>query len=55
MARAGIKLRQSSARVGKFALIKYQRYVRAKQFKRANAPSSFRVRGRRSFPSASIQ
>ena len=32
---AGIKLRQSYARVGKFALIKHQRYAYAKQFKRA--------------------
>jgi IS5 family transposase len=32
----GIKLRQSYARVGKFALIKHQRYAHAKQFKRAN-------------------
>jgi IS5 family transposase len=31
-----IKLRQSYARVGKFALIKHQRYAHAKQFKRAN-------------------
>jgi len=37
LARArGIKLRQSYARVGKFALIKHQRYAHAKQFKRAN-------------------
>src|ERR1700732_1898736 len=34
--RQGIKLRQSYARVGKFALIKHQRYAHAKQFKRAN-------------------
>ncbi|MCK1755936.1 IS5/IS1182 family transposase, partial [Bradyrhizobium sp. 137] len=34
--RYGVKLRQSSARVGKFALIKHQRYAHAKQFKRAN-------------------
>ena len=34
--RAGIKLRQSYARVGKLALIKHQRYAHAKQFKRAN-------------------
>src|ERR1700758_4263264 len=34
--RYGIKLRQSYARVGKFALIKHQRYAHAKQFKRAN-------------------
>jgi IS5 family transposase len=33
---AGIKLRQSYARVGKFALIQHQRYAHAKQFKRAN-------------------
>jgi transposase, IS5 family len=33
---SGIKLRQSYARVGKFALIKHQRYAHAKQFKRAN-------------------
>jgi transposase, IS5 family len=33
---AGIKLRQSYARVGKFVLIKHQRYAHAKQFKRAN-------------------
>jgi transposase, IS5 family len=33
---AGIKLRQSYARVGKFALIKHQRYAHAKQFKRAS-------------------
>lgn len=32
----GITLRQSYARVGKFALIKHQRYAHAKQFKRAN-------------------
>jgi hypothetical protein len=32
---AGIKLRQSYSRVGKFALIKYQAYAHAKQFKRA--------------------
>ena len=32
----GIVLRQSYARVGKFALIKHQRYAHAKQFKRAN-------------------
>jgi len=31
----GIKLRQSYRRVGKFALIKQQRYAHAKQFKRA--------------------
>jgi len=34
--RCGIKLRQSYTRVGKFALIKHQRYGHAKQFKRAN-------------------
>jgi IS5 family transposase len=34
--RGGIKLRQSYVRVGKFALIKHQRYAHAKQFKRAN-------------------
>jgi IS5 family transposase len=34
--RCHIKLRQSYARVGKFALIKHQRYAHAKQFKRAN-------------------
>jgi IS5 family transposase len=32
----GVKLRQSYARVGKFALIKHQRYAHAKQFNRAN-------------------
>jgi IS5 family transposase len=32
----GLDLRQSYARVGKFALIKQQRYAHAKQFKRAN-------------------
>jgi IS5 family transposase len=31
----GVPLRQSYARVGKFALIKHQRYAHAKQFKRA--------------------
>jgi IS5 family transposase len=37
MAKAkGIKLRQSYERVGKFALIKHQRYAHAKRFKRAN-------------------
>src|SRR6266403_2342958 len=35
--RHGVKLRQSYARVGKFALIKHQRYAHAKQFKRANS------------------
>ncbi len=34
--RHGVSLRQSYARVGKFALIKHQRYAHAKQFKRAN-------------------
>ena len=34
--RHGVKLRQSYVRVGKFALIKHQRYAHAKQFKRAN-------------------
>jgi transposase, IS5 family len=34
--RHGVKLRQSYARVGKFALIQHQRYAHAKQFKRAN-------------------
>jgi len=32
----GVDLRQSYMRVGKFALIKHQRYAHAKQFKRAN-------------------
>jgi IS5 family transposase len=32
----GVRLRQSYARVGKRALIAYQRYAHAKQFKRAN-------------------
>jgi len=31
-----VDLRQSYARVGKFALIQHQRYAHAKQFKRAN-------------------
>jgi IS5 family transposase len=31
----GVPLRQSYARVGKFALVKHQRYAHAKQFKRA--------------------
>jgi IS5 family transposase len=31
-----VGLRQSYARVGKFALIQHQRYAHAKQFKRAN-------------------
>src|SRR5215203_5807607 len=34
--RHGVRLRQSYARVGKVALIRYQRYAHAKQFKRAN-------------------
>jgi len=33
--RHGVRLRQSYARVGKFALIKHQRYAHARQFKRA--------------------
>ncbi|MEF2074967.1 IS5 family transposase, partial [Consotaella aegiceratis] len=33
--RLGIELRQSYERVGKFALMKHQRYAHAKQFKRA--------------------
>jgi IS5 family transposase len=33
--RQGLALRQSDARVGKFAKIKHQRYAHAKQFKRA--------------------
>jgi transposase, IS5 family len=33
---SGVMLRQSYARVGKFALIQHQRYAHAKQFKRAN-------------------
>jgi transposase, IS5 family len=47
----GVKLRQSYARVGKFALIKHQRYAHAKQFKRANRalneirPLHFEVKG----------
>ena len=32
----GLELRQAYTRVGKFALIKHQRYAHAKQFKRAN-------------------
>ena len=32
----GVNLRQSYVRVGKFALIKHQRYAHARQFKRAN-------------------
>ena len=34
--KTGIDLRQSYTRVGKFALIKHQRYAHARQFKRAN-------------------
>jgi IS5 family transposase len=34
--RSGVELRQSYARVGKWALIKHQRYAHAHQFKRAN-------------------
>jgi len=34
--KAGLDLRQSYARVGKFALIRHQRYAHAKQFKRAS-------------------
>lgn len=34
--KTGLDLRQSYTRVGKFALIKHQRYAHAKQFKRAN-------------------
>ena len=34
--KAGVHLRQSYVRVGKFALIQHQRYAHAKQFKRAN-------------------
>ena len=34
--KTGLELRQSYRRVGKFALIKHQRYAHAKQFKRAN-------------------
>ena len=35
-AHVGVELRQSYARVGKLALIEYQRYAHAHQFKRAN-------------------
>jgi IS5 family transposase len=35
-ARHGVRLRQTYRRVGKFALIKHQRYAHAKQWKRAN-------------------
>lgn len=34
--RHGLSLHQSYERVGKIALIRYRRYVHAKQFKRAN-------------------
>ncbi len=34
--KSGLDLRQSYVRVGKFALIRHQRYAHAKQFKRAN-------------------
>ena len=34
--KVGLDLRQSYTRVGKFVLIKHQRYAHAKQFKRAN-------------------
>jgi IS5 family transposase len=34
--KVGLDLRQSYMRVGKFALIRHQRYAHAKQFKRAN-------------------
>ena len=34
--KTGVRLRQSYARVGKYALIAHQRYAHAKQFKRAN-------------------
>jgi len=34
--KCGVELRQSYARVGKFELIRHQRYAHAKQFKRAN-------------------
>src|SRR5262249_2473774 len=34
--KVGVELRQSYRRVGKFALIKHQRYAHAHQFKRAN-------------------
>jgi IS5 family transposase len=32
----GVELRQSYTRVGKFELIRHQRYAHARQFKRAN-------------------
>ena len=34
--KAGLDLRQTYVRIGKFALIRHQRYAHAKQFKRAN-------------------
>jgi IS5 family transposase len=34
----GVELRQSYARVGKFALVKHQRYAHARQFDRAGRP-----------------
>ena len=34
--KCGVELRQSYTRVGKFELIRHQRYAHAKQFKRAN-------------------
>ena len=34
--KTGLDLLQSYVRVGKFALIRHQRYAHAKQFKRAN-------------------
>lgn len=34
--KAGLDLRQSYVRLGKFALIRHQRYAHAKQFKQAN-------------------
>ena len=50
----GVKLRQSYARVGKFALIQHPRHAHARQFKRANRGEPFlasrarnRARGRR--------
>lgn len=44
--RHGVSLRQSYARVGKFALIQHQRYGHAKQFKRANRA----LKSKREFP-----
>ena len=45
VARCRVGLGQSYARVGKFALIKHQRYAHAHQFKRAgNAPPEHRFR-----------